>query len=1206
MDGDYRLAPPEGIIFTPVDRISHVQREFEPLLGGHPNRKRTTRVLVRPWWPLLALLLSVPVAAQVPSLSNKRSTPLVLDRDTVAIDTLSVAPGSFRLMQDGLPVDTSLYDVLPYQALLLWKGAQGPDTLWAEYRVLPLWLGGTFAHKDRTRLLSPSGDRVDPFKYVPPTQVADPFASSGLNKNGSISRGVLFGNNQDLSVNSTLNLELSGRITDRINVLASVTDNNIPIQAGGNTQELQDFDQVFIKLFEEPSAPGATGWELIAGDLVLQRPKSHFLTYLKKSRGLSFATTFPLAEGVTNDLGTSVAISKGKFARNQIQGVEGVQGPYRLSGNEGGTFIIILSGTERVYFNGELLTRGQENDYVIDYNTAELTFTANRLITKDRRIIVEFQYSDKNYVRSLVRLEDRVALSKDTELRLNVYSEQDHKNQSLQQTLTDEERLVLSEAGDDPLAAAVPGVDSLAFDPDQVLYRRTDSLGYSPVYVYSTVDTLAHFRLSFTNVGSGNGDYVQQEFTPNGRVFRWVAPDTVNGALVRKGDHAPVRVLIAPTSQQMITLAADHRFSARTKATVELAYSRRDLNTFSTQDASDDAGGAILTRMEHTIPLGGADTTLALVLDGDLESVTRDFNFVERYRAVEFERNWNTLGVDQKGDQVVAGGGIGLKGRKVGRSRYGLSTYQVRDRYAGVKHDLQADLHPGRFDLVGTASLLNTTKPFSSTFLRHLGRVARRSKGFTVGFLSEHELNRYRADTSDALLAGSYEFHEWEVYIQAPDTFKNKWRLFAGQRFDDGLRDGGLARATLAHSYGTTFSLARDPRNRLATTFTYRRLEIQDTTLTAQRPEDTYLARVDYDVTALKGVATWDLFYEFGSGLEQRREFIYLQVPAGQGIYVWIDYNGNGIKDLNEFEVAAFGYEADHIRVFVPSNTYVRTFSNQFSTAMDLRPAVAWGDRKGLAGFISKFSDLASFRIDRKTGEGTALLEAMDPFSLQQRDSALIAYSSSIRNTVYYDRTSRKWSVDHTFQSDQNKTLLLNGFESRDRRSDQVRMRWNATRQWTADVEGQTGRITNLSDLLVGRNYSIGVNSLKPRLTWQAGTTFRAAMSYKVTEKQNDDELGGEASLANDLGLEVRYNSPGKGSVQMTANLVDIAFDGDVNSSLGNEMLEGLKPGTNVTWGITVQRNLSNHLQIDLTYTGRRSEAVPAIHVGGVQVRAYF
>lgn len=1150
---------------------------------------------------ILFYAITLPAVAQVSSTSNLRTRWIANLGDTLTLDSLSIVPGSVSLMADGIPVGTWQYELEPYGARLFWRERPLADSLRVRYRVMPIAFTKVHSHKDPDRLLTTGVDRVDPFRYEPPKQASDLLGVQGLNKTGSISRGVLFGNNQDLAVNSTLNLELSGRLTDRIQVLASITDNNIPIQAGGNTLELQDFDQVFIKLFEDDEQKG---WSLIAGDFVLQRPKSHFLTYLKKTKGLSFETPVPYSEKVKGRAGASVAISKGKFARNVIQGMEGVQGPYRLRGNDTGSIIIVLSGTERVFIDGQLLVRGQENDYVVDYNTAEVTFTARRMITKDRRIVVEFQYSDKNYARSLVRF-DHVVEWRKSALRFNLYSEQDHRNQPLQQQLSEPERAVLRDAGDDPLAATVAGVDSTGYVGDQVLYRRTDSLGYAPVFVYSTDPTTAVWRITFTQVGAGQGDYQQQEFTPNGRVFRWLPPDTVNGRIVHRGDHAPVRVLIAPKSQQMLTVGFDHRPSARTNASVEFAFTNEDLNTFSTLDRSDDQGYGLMTRGEHAIPISAKDTSLHLVLGGEAEAISRNFRFVERYRAVEFDRNWNILGLALPGDQLLAGGRVGLRGKKLGSFSYGAGTFQVTDAYRGWKQELISDVHWGRTDVVGTASWLNTANIRNTDFLRHKAMAQQRLKNFTVGFKDEHERNLFQTDTSKALIAGSYEFHEWETYIQSPDSFKNKWRIAGGQRWDNALREGVLTESARATSYSMSLDLARDPRKRLNTTFTYRRLDIPDSTLTTQRPENTYLARIDHDLTTLKGAAVFDLFYEFGSGLEQRREYIYINVPAGQGLYVWIDYNNDGVKDLNEFELANFSYEANYMRVFVPSTQYVRTFSNQFSTALDLRPAVLWADAKGFKKWLAKFSDLASFRVDRKTA-AQEVVEALNPLLFNGADSSLQAYSSSARNTFFYDRTSRSWSVDHTWQNDRSQSLLLNGYESRSRLFNTVRLRWNTTRQWTADLEAERGRVANGSDLLVGRTYAVEQEGLKPRVTWQPNTSFRAILSFKYTDKQNKEEYGGERARIEDFGAEIRYNTAGKGSILLTANRVAITYDGITNSPLGNELLAGLKPGTNMTWSLSIQRNLSNNLQVDITYNGRHSAGIPVVHVGGAQVRAFF
>jgi len=53
-------------------------------------------------------------------------------------------------------------------------------------------------------------------------------------------------------------------------------------------------------------------------------------------------------------------------------------------------------------------------------------------------------------------------------------------------------------------------------------------------------------------------------------------------------------------------------------------------------------------------------------------------------------------------------------------------------------------------------------------------------------------------------------------------------------------------------------------------------------------------------------------------------------------------------------------------------------------------------------------------------------------------------------------------------------------------------------------------------------------------------------------------------------------------------------------------MLEGLQTGQNLTWRLLIQKKLTNFLDINLNYQGRKSETSQAIHTGSVQLRAYF
>ena len=79
-----------------------------------------------------------------------------------------------------------------------------------------------------------------------------------------------------------------------------------------------------------------------------------------------------------------------------------------------------------------------------------------------------------------------------------------------------------------------------------------------------------------------------------------------------------------------------------------------------------------------------------------------------------------------------------------------------------------------------------------------------------------------------------------------------------------------------------------------------------------------------------------------------------------------------------------------------------------------------------------------------------------------------------------------------------------------------------------------------------------------------------------------------------------------KGVATAKFNVIIIDYNAPENTPIAYEILEGLKKGTNYTWGVSLQRNLSNSIQLNLNYEGRKPQGTNIIHTGGVQARAFF
>jgi hypothetical protein len=53
-------------------------------------------------------------------------------------------------------------------------------------------------------------------------------------------------------------------------------------------------------------------------------------------------------------------------------------------------------------------------------------------------------------------------------------------------------------------------------------------------------------------------------------------------------------------------------------------------------------------------------------------------------------------------------------------------------------------------------------------------------------------------------------------------------------------------------------------------------------------------------------------------------------------------------------------------------------------------------------------------------------------------------------------------------------------------------------------------------------------------------------------------------------------------------------------------MLEGLQTGQNITWRLLFKKKITQFLDVNFNYQGRKSESSQAIHTGNLQLRAYF
>jgi hypothetical protein len=1149
--------------------------------------------------PLLLSLLFLDSSGQQPftsgPLSNLRQRVFHITSDTIRLDTISIVPSS--VVVKGVAPDT--YSVDYVTAVLAWLKRPASDSIEISYRVFPFELSAAIQRMRYDSVMKKFYVKPFEFNNGLTQEQRGIFDFGTLKAEGSFGRQIGFGNSQDAVLNSTFNMQLSGMLADSIEVSAAITDNNIPIQPDGNTQQLNEFDQVFLQFRKK-------GWELDLGDIDLRQEQNYFLKFYKRLQGVSFMTKNRLGRDLNSSTLVSGSVAKGKFTRNVIEPLEGNQGPYRLTGANNEIFFIVLANTERVFYDGELLQRGEDQDYVINYNTAEITFTPKRMITKDSRIQVEFEYADRNYLNANLYLSQEMDLGKKVRLRLGAFQNSDAKNSQINQTLDAKQEQFLADLGDSVQRAFYPTAVIDSFAAGKILYQKLYA-GLDSFYSYSTDPALAKYALAFVDLGQGNGHYVPDFNGANGKVYRYVAD--IGGQ--KQGRYEPVQILVTPKRQQLVTLGIDYRFAPSSLISAEVATSNYDVNTFSRKNNGDDRGWAAKVRALNDRQFMNG-RKLHLITGIDYEYVQKQFRPLERLRNVEFSRDWGlpVEAIPIPVDENILKATIELKDRYAHALSYQFTSYHRSDQYDGGQHIIQHTANFRGWLINNRFMITDYHAAFTrGTFVRPVIDVSKELKAldnWRLGFNYSLERNNSRFKSNDSLLATAFAFDIYSAYLRSNDARRNKYQVTFFTRADKYPVQKELIRGDRSLNLNLQAEILANPKRQFYLNTTFRKLKVFDPAVSKQKSDETILGRAEYLMNEWKGLLAGNVLYEVGAGQEQRRDFAYLEVPAGTGQYAWIDYNNDAVQQLNEFEIAAFPDQAKFIRIFTPTNDFVKANYTTFNYSFTVSPRAMLGASglKGLNSFLSRLDLLSSLQTNKKTIARGSF--EFDPFKYGVNDTALITSSTTILNTLSFNRFSSLWGLDISNLRNNGKSLLTYGYESRKLNDYTFKWRWNINRSFLLTIAGRKGLNALYTPRFANRNFQLKVYDVEPTLTYIKGMNFRAVVSYRWIQKKNLPLYGGEKSVSNSVNLESKYNILQNSSITGKFTFNDIHYPYIANTTVSYIMLDGLLPGKNYLWSLVFSKRLLNNLELNFQYDGRKSGTSRTVHMGRAGLTALF
>ncbi len=1085
----------------------------------------------------------------------------------VTLRAAFIEAGSVRVDVDGVTLAADAYQ-LNFQlgTIRFVQDVPKGATVVVHYRRRPFLLAPVYTLRPtEVSPVTPSAEPAPVRDVVarPNESAISPSLQFGGTKSVSFSTGSNRGSTLDQSLEATV----EGKLTPTISVRALLSDNNLPIQPEGNTEDLEYFDRVFVEI-EGPRARAAVG------DISLDDRTSSFSPLTRQLRGFSGG-----AWSTRGRVNVAGAETKGEFRTVTFRGTTGLQGPYPLLSPARTTLDVIIAGTERVSIDGVRVERGPNRDYLIDYDAGAITFTPRRLITDDTEIAVDFEVTAENYGRSTVMGGvEKVQLGRGVVMSMLYAREADDENDPKSVSIAPADQSVLEAAGDDANAAITNG--AIATDPGKGSYVQVpaDTSAGTPAY-FRFDELLGDYNVSFVEVDANTGDYRRAGISSRGTpYFEFVGA----GA----GSYVVGRQLPLPTSLDVATARVAREAGAFT-FDGEWDVSQYDQNLFSSLDDGDNVGQA--GQLRAGIESRG-DWRVGL---SALASVLQDrFQSFDRARPAYYYRDWNLEDVALVGQEETQDVSLNLARTTRGSARV-TASHLDRDDFEGWKEE--GVLVAGRLEDRGVSARAFNSDTEGDANQRTRTHITTEASygvwkvvpGITYG--NETYRNAY-----DAAPDSGRAYQLLGAHLTSRGGTQLVWRLDGERRdtqtiqpgsddFVDSRRDLTVSGALTYRSAGST------------------RAELQ----LIHRREDDLLAGGDNttDLARLKAGSAWDAI-----GLRADADYEVSQNDA-YTLQRSVVFVGEGKGDYNALGEPVGKGKGAFTVVFLPTNDTTPVHTVGFNLKLAWKPSQRDHAGTGLSAWI-----LRNVSVDQTLGvreestyEPAWEVYLMLPKALQRDDATVFGTTTFRQDWSLLDGYKNVSLTVRYLREDREDNRFEGVRESAQSGERSARLSRSLSRVLTGVLEG--GRRTESRG---GEGLPVGTGSTYDVEEWFAlvGAGIVLAPGANLDVDVRAAELTDAASGAEQRSLKLTPRLVWRLADQI--NVFGTYELAQVTDQAGSSVkpIVYAREGTAQRWSITPNLRISKVIAIFATYSGRDERVFTGQrvveHEFRLETRAYF